>query len=352
MGSLVYFRPIYKISLQTRAIRQGETLQGMTTMAKYRTQLPQLDGGIFLTDSGLETTLIFHDGIDLPYFAAFDLLRDQAGTQTLRKYFQTHVAIARDAGMGFVLETPTWRASAEWGDQMGYSSAALAAINEDAVALLEEIREEFETAATPMVISGQIGPRGDGYDPGEIMSPEEAQAYHAAQINVFARTGADLLTAMTITNVNEGIGIAQAAKAAGIPSVIGFTVETDGHLPTGQSLADAIVEVDTVTDNAPVYYLINCAHPSHFADKLDNDGAWMRRVRAIRANASRCSHAELDEAEELDAGDPVELASDYRDILRRHGHINVLGGCCGTDHRHIVEIGAACREGSRTATAA
>ncbi len=320
-------------------------------MAKYRTQLPQLDGGIFLTDSGLETTLIFHDGIDLPYFAAFDLLRDQAGTQTLREYFQTHIAIARDAGMGFVLETPTWRASAEWGDLMGYTSEALAAINEDAVSLLEEIRGEFETAAMPMVISAQVGPRGDGYDPGEIMSPEEAQTYHAAQINVFAGTGADMVTAMTITNVNEGIGIARAAKAAGIPSVIGFTVETDGHLPTGQSLANAIAEVDAATDKAPVYYLINCAHTSHFMDKLHADGTWIDRVGAIRANASRCSHAELDEAEELDSGDPKELAADYRAITERFSQINVLGGCCGTDHRHIVEIGAACRQSGKAAAA-
>jgi len=313
-------------------------------MSKYRTHLPQLDGGRFLTDSGLETILIFHKGIDLPYFAAFDLLRDQAGTETLREYFQTHAAIARDAGMGFVLETPTWRASADWGDQMGYSKEALATVNIDAVTLLEEMRAEFETPATPMVISGQIGPRGDGYNPGEIMSPEEAQAYHAPQINVFAGSNADMVTAMTITNVNEGIGIAQAAKSAGIPSVIGFTVETDGHLPTGQSLADAITEVDAATDSAPVYYLITCAHTSHFMDRLKGEEHWTDRIGAIRANASRCSHAELDEAEELDAGNPKELAADYRTITERFSRIKVLGGGCGTDHRHIVEIGAACKE--------
>ena len=271
-------------------------------------------------------------------------MRDQAGTETLREYFQTHAAIARDAGMGFVLETPTWRASADWGDQMGYSKEALATVNIDAVTLLEEMRAEFETPATPMVISGQIGPRGDGYNPGEIMSPEEAQAYHAPQINVFAGSNADMVTAMTITNVNEGIGIAQAAKSAGSPSVIGFTVETDGHLPTGQSLADAITEVDAATDSAPVYYLINCAHTSHFMDRLKGEEHWTDRIGAIRANASRCSHAELDEAEELDAGNPKELAADYRTITERFSRIKVLGGGCGTDHRHIVEIGAACKE--------
>jgi S-methylmethionine-dependent homocysteine/selenocysteine methylase len=312
-------------------------------MAKYRTQLPQMDGGIFLTDSGLETTLIFHNGLDLPYFAAFDLLRDQAGTAVLRDYFETHIAIARDAGAGYVLETPTWRASADWGDLMGYSKEALAAINQDSVALLEELRDEFETKQMPMVISGQIGPRGDGYNPGEIMSPDAAQAYHAAQIDVFSGTGADMVTAMTITNANEAVGITRAARAAGIPSVIGFTLETDGHLPTGQSLADAITEVDGVTDRAPAYYLINCAHTTHFMEKLDGDGDWTGRVGAIRANASRCSHAELDEAEELDSGDPKELAEHYQAITTQFNQINVLGGCCGTDHRHIVEIGAACK---------
>ena len=312
-------------------------------MAKYRTDLPQQNGGMFLMDSGMETTLIFHNGIDLPCFAAFDLLRTAGGKETLRQYYQTHVAIAQKDSVGFVLESATWRASSDWGAKLGYSREALAAANEEAVELLAEVRDEFEGPDNPIVICGSMGPRGDGYVAGEIMTPDEAQAYHQEQINTFAGTEADMINVMTMTNTPEVIGITKAAQAAGIPVVIAFTLETDGNLPTGQPLAEAIAEVDAATGSGPAYYMINCAHPSHFADKLDGDQAWMKRLGGLRANASRCSHAELDAAEALDSGDPVELAGEYVDILQRHSQINVLGGCCGTDHRHIAAISEACR---------
>ncbi len=311
-------------------------------MAKYRSHLPQLDGGVFLTDGGIETTLIFHDNIELPYFAAFDLLREHNGRDALRKYFRKHAAIARKDGVGFILESPTWRASADWGDKLGYLRAALAEANRAAIALMAELRGEFQGPHTRMVISGCVGPRGDGYDPGQIMSPDEAEAYHAEQIGTFAATEADMITAITMTNANEAIGVARAAKKAGMPVVISFTVETDGRLPTGQGLAEAITEVDMATQSAPAYYMINCAHPTHFADALKG-GAWTARLRGLRANASCRSHAELDAATDLDDGDPVALAGEYRALMQRFPHINVLGGCCGTDHRHIEQISTACR---------
>ena len=309
-------------------------------MSKYRNRLPQLDGGLFLTDSGLETTLVFHENFELPHFAAFDLLRDQKGAAVLRDYYRTHAALAAKAGIGFVLETPTWRASADWGEKLGYGSDALDAVNREAIALMEDVRHEFESADTPMVISGQMGPRGDGYDPGDIMTPEEAQAYHGTQIATFVGTAADMVNAMTITNTPAAIGITRAARAGDMPLVIGFTVETDGHLPTGQPLNDAIEEVDSTTDGGPAYYIVNCAHPTHFQDRLDHTGGWVQRIRGLRCNASSCSHAELDEAEELDSGDPVQLAAEYRAIVDRLPHINVFGGCCGTDHRHVQQISA------------
>ncbi len=314
-------------------------------MAKYRAQLPQLGGGIYLTDGGIETTLIFHNGIDLPHFAAFDLLRDETGKQTLRDYYRSHAAIAAKDGRGFILESPTWRASPDWGDKLGYSPEALAAVNRESIELMAALRDEFETPESPMVISGCVGPRGDGYNPAEIMSADEAESYHAVQIGVFSQTSADMVTAITMTNASEAIGLARAAKAAEIPVVLSFTVETDGRLPTGQKLADAVAEVDDATAATAAYYMINCAHPSHFAAELEDGGAWTARLHGLRANASRCSHAELDEATELDAGDPVELAGAYRDLVRRLSQVNVLGGCCGTDHRHIARISAAC--GSR-----
>lgn len=312
-------------------------------MAKYRHRLPQLDSGLFLTDGGLETTLIFHRGIELPHFAAFDLWRTLEGREMLRDYYCPHIEVARANGYGFILDTATWRASADWGQKLGYSKEALAAVNRDAVSLTLELREEYETADMPMVVNATLGPRGDGYVPGALMSAAEAQAYHAEQIGVFADTDADMLTAFTLTNSNEAIGIARAASAARMPVALSFTLETDGKLPTGDRLGDAIAAVDAATDGYPAYYMINCAHPTHFEATLAAGGAWLERLRGVRANASKRSHAELNEAPDLDAGDPGELGAQYRALLRRFPHIRIVGGCCGTDGRHIACIGEACR---------
>jgi S-methylmethionine-dependent homocysteine/selenocysteine methylase len=315
----------------------------MTKLAKYRSRLPQLDPDrVFLTDGGMETTLIFHEGMDLPLFMAFPLLNDDAGLAKVRGYYERYCRMARDAGLGFVLESPTWRANRDWASRIGYSQAALAAVNVQAIDLMVEMRGMFETPRTPMPISGNIGPRGDGYVPGQMMSAQEAQDYHAEQVAVFRGTPADMVSAFTLNYANEAIGVARAAKAAGLPVVISFTVETDGRLPTGQTLRDAIAEVDTETGAAPAYYMLNCAHPTHFADQLATGGIWMRRLRGLRANASRRSHAELETMTELDTGDPVELGRQYAELRRRFRHINVLGGCCGTDHRHVEQIALAC----------
>ena len=312
-------------------------------MAKYRNELPQLKGGMFLTDGGIETTLIFHAGLQLPYFAAFHLLKDKVGRDALLEYYRSHASIARSHETGFILESPTWRASSDWGAKLGYSPAAIADVNRLAIDLMRELREQFETRQSAMVISGCVGPRGDGYDPGQVMSEAEAEAYHRQQISAFGETDADLVTAITMTNTPEAIGLIRAAAACDLPVVIAFTVETDGRLPTGQSLKEAIIAVDAETDNAPAYYMINCAHPTHFDAVLATSEPWVMRLRGIRANASRRSHAELNEAPDLDDGDPVELGAEYADLLSRHPHINVLGGCCGTDHRHIEQIAGACK---------
>src|SRR5262245_15257238 len=233
-------------------------------MPRHRDHLPQFDGALFLTDGGIETDLIFNDGLELPHFAAFHLLRDEKGTEALRAYFTRYASIARANGTGFILESPTWRASADWGDKLGYSSAALAAANAKAIDLMRELREQFSVTGASVVISGCVGPRGDGYIPDLVPSSDEAQAYHAAPIGIFAKSEADMVTAITMTNANEAIGVTRAAGAAFIPVAIAFTVETDGRLPTGQPLKEAIEEVEAETGSAPAYYMINCAHPTHF----------------------------------------------------------------------------------------
>jgi len=314
-------------------------------MAKYRTRLPQLSEKLFLTDAGMETYLIFHEGVDLPFFASFDLMKNEDGIAHVRRYYERFIAMARKSGLGFVLESPTWRANADWAAKLGYDRQARADINRRTIALMAQMRDQRETADTPIVISGNIGPQGDGYSPDRMMSVNEAQDYHAEQIDVFAATDADLVSAFTLNYVNEAIGVARAARAAKMPVVISFTVETDGRLPTGQTLKDAITETDLKTNGTPAYYMLNCAHPTHFADVLNDEAmseSWTRRLRGLRANASTRSHAELDAAPDLDAGDPVALGRQYRDLRKRMPQLTILGGCCGTDHRHVEQICFAC----------
>ena len=305
--------------------------------AKYRKALPQLSGDDFLTDGGMETTLIFLKDEDLPHFAAFTLLDTPSGRTKLRDYYRTYLDYAAEKSVGFILESPTWRASSDWGDLLSYSPRRLADANRDAIALMAELRDEYETERTPHVISGNLGPRGDGYRPQSLMSADEAEAYHSEQIATFDEAGVDLVSAFTMTYPDEAIGIARAAKARAVPSVISITTETDGRLPTGASIGDAIRAIDDATEASPAYYMINCTHPRHFEDALEADADWITRVAGLRANASTRSHAELDEATSLDPGDPDDLAAGYQRVARALP-LNIFGGCCGTDHRHVKAI--------------
>jgi homocysteine S-methyltransferase len=300
--------------------------------------LPQLDR-LFLTDAGLESDMIFNRGIDLPCFSSLMLLTSNEGRAALERYFRDFIALAQRSGTGLVLETATWRASSDWAEKLGLSQGELDHLNCEAVTSLIALRDEFET---PIVVSGCIGPRGDGYDPGAIMTRDEAADYHSRQAATLADAGAEMISALTMTNINEAIGIVRAAKATGLPVAISFTVETDGRLPTGDRLEDAIAAVDAATDSYAAYFGVNCAHPSHFAATLTSGGAAIRRVKAVRANASKCSHEELDAMTELDDGNPAELGAEYRELLDKVPHLTVLGGCCGTDIRHITAIAESC----------
>ncbi|MDQ3993065.1 MAG: homocysteine S-methyltransferase family protein [Actinomycetota bacterium] len=314
--------------------------------SRHRRHLPQLDGALFLTDGGIETSLIFHDGLDLPLFAAFHLLRDDEGTAALRNYFRPYAELAADKGAGFVLESPTWRASPRWARELGISDTELDSLNRKAIALMEELRDEFEPDDAAWVISGCLGPQDDGYSPQTKLSAEDARRYHSTQIGTFADTAADIVTAITMTYIDEALGVTRAAQDVAMPVAISFTLETDGRLPSGQALADAIEEVDAATDGGPAYYMLNCAHPTHFEAVLD--GPWVERIRGLRANASTRSHAELDEAEDLDEGDPRDLGERYAALRGRLPALNVVGGCCGTDHHHVAEICSAWLSSSRT----
>jgi homocysteine S-methyltransferase len=311
-------------------------------MSKYRKSLPQLADRIFLTDGGLETTLIFQDGLDLPYFASFPLIDTKEGRRQLESYYESYVDIALRARTGFMLDTATWRANPDWAAKLDYTGVRLDEVNRRSVEQLIQLRDRYETPETPMVVSGAIGPRGDGYVATAIMTADEARTYHLPQIKSFADAGADMATAFTLNYVGEAIGVALAARSADLPVALSFTLETDGLLPDGTSLRDAILDADNATDAYPAYYMINCAHPTHFAHVLETDEAWVKRIRGIRGNASTRSHAELDSAPDLDSGDPVDFGKRYRGLRGRQEQLTILGGCCGTDCRHVEQISYSC----------
>jgi len=301
-------------------------------------KLPQPNGPLYLADGGLETTLIFLDGIELPAFSAIEMVSSEEKKLHLSAYFKPYFELAAKHGTGFVLESPTWRSSHGWAEEIGRTEAELEQLSREAVQLMHQLRKDNQSNVQNVIVSGCIGPRGDGYVVDQKMTADEAQAYHGKQISLFVDEAVDCVSALTMTYAEEAIGIARAAKALGVPSIISFTVETDGCLVTGQTLEAVIKEVDEQTGGAPAYYMINCAHPSHFVDKLVGQGDWLNRIGGIRANASRCSHEELDNAEELDIGNPVELAEEYAALLDCLPNLMVLGGCCGTDLRHITAI--------------
>jgi homocysteine S-methyltransferase len=298
--------------------------------------LPQLDGGVFLTDGGVETDLIFRRGVELPEFASFVVHDDPALERVAAEYFAEYLQVAADADLGLLLETLTWRANGDWGSRLGYSASRLADLNRRAVEFLRQLTEDRDQAMT--VISGCVGPRDDAYSGMGSMDPDEAAEYHDDQIAVLVDSGVDMITALTLTNTAEAIGIATAAASHDAPLVLSFTVETDGRLPSGPTLRAAISAVDDATDNAPAYYMVNCAHPDHFADAVNVSDPALARLRGARANASRLSHAELDEAESLDAGDPDEFGRLMAELHTSGSGLDVLGGCCGTDARHIASI--------------
>jgi S-methylmethionine-dependent homocysteine/selenocysteine methylase len=293
---------------------------------------------VYLTDGGLETSLIFGQGIDLPMFAAFPLVQQADGRSALRAYWEPYLAVAREFSAAMAVDTATWRASRDWAEQLGYDEASLREVNAAAVGLAAELAGALETAT----VNGVVGPRGDGYVLGDSMTPEQAADYHAPQILALASAGVDQVTAVTMTYPDEAVGFVQASQAAGVPALVSFTVETDGRLPSGHGLRDAVGLVDEQSDHAALGFLINCAHPSHFEATLRDDGEWLHRIKGIRPNASTRSHAELDATDELDQGDPDDLADRCRRLMQRLPDLELLGGCCGTDDRHIRAMATAC----------
>lgn len=310
----------------------------MTRIAMTRIDRLMTTATPWPADAGLETVMIFLEGIDLPHFAAFRLLDNDAGRAALARYFDHFLPIARAGGTGFVLDTATWRANMGWAAAMGMDTAAIRDANMRAVEFARSYAALHETDTLPVLVNGVVGPAGDGYRIDQALTADAADALHGVQIAALAEGGVDMVSAVTMTYPAQAIGIARAAARHGLPHVLSFTVETDGRLPNGQPLHDALAETEAETGGSALFYMVNCAHPVHFARELD--GPMRARIGGVRANASRLSHAELDESTTLDDGDPVEFGHFYATFGRHLPGLRLVGGCCGSDHRHV---GEACR---------
>lgn len=290
----------------------------------------------YVADGGLETDLIYNIGWDLPEFASFPLLDSQQGRDDLRRYYARYADVARAAGAGFLVETPTWRSNPDHATAIGYGPYDLARINSEAVVFAREIADAEGDRLADVLVGGVLGPRADGYLSEAPTDPDEAEAYHRPQLEAFATAGADYAVAYTLTDPGEAIGLVRAARDCGLPVAVSFTVETDGRLPSGDALGDAIQRVDATA--APDHYLVNCAHPTHIAEALAGGGSWSDRIVGLRPNASKLSHAELDACNELDQGDVGELAATHSLIAADLPNLRIVGGCCGTDHRHVASL--------------
>jgi homocysteine S-methyltransferase len=306
-------------------------------MSRYRDDLPQFSGDLFLADAGLETDLIFNHGIDIREFAAHTLLPNPEGREVMANYFGGFLALAGEYGAGFILDSQTWKAHSHWADDLGASEQELRQANLDSIAFITELRDAWSGNVHPIVLNGIIGPTSDAYAPEDRVGAKKAEQYHARQLGWLAETEVDMVSGVTFPRTDEAVGFVRAAQSTGLPVVISFTVETDGCLPTGRPLGDAIRLVDDSTAGAAAYFTVNCAHPDHFFHVFDGSD-WTRRIRGLRCNASRLSHAELDECEILDDGNPEEMGGQYRDILEKMPWLNIFGGCCGSDLRHVTQI--------------
>jgi S-methylmethionine-dependent homocysteine/selenocysteine methylase len=301
-----------------------------------KSKLPQLNGQNMACGWGFETWLQFKDGFELRHFCAFELLNDTRGLACLTDYHRKLVEGAVEHGFGVINDGLHYRASSDWGNMIGFSREALAEINIRGIEFYKDFAREYQSDTTPMLVGGSIGPRGDAYDIGRVESAAEAEDYHSEQIITLRDAGADLVTAATFSNVEEAIGFARAAKAAHIPSVISM-VAKGGNLNDGTPLADAVTRIDAATGNAPLYYMVNCTHPTEFEPGL-TEGEWTKRLGGFLPNAVAMELLSLCSLGHLEDGDPEELGGQMAALSKRFPHVYVWGGCCGTDGRHIGQI--------------
>lgn len=295
------------------------------------------EGRFYLSEGGTETEFMYKHGFELPHFAIFPLLDNPDAVSKLREMFRSYLDVAAKHEVCALMGGLDYRASPDWGELLGYSPAGLADANMQSIEFLREIAGEYSSQIPETLIQGLIGPRGDAYERNETITENEAEDYHAVQLETLKEADVDLALAITFNNIPESVGVARAAAKIGIPLGISLSLDSSSKLNSGQSLSEAITMIDKATDQSPEFYSINCSHPLEFEPAIE-PGDWVNRIRGVRPNASKMDKMALCQLGHLEEGDPVELGVLCGDLARRYPHMDIWGGCCGTWDKHLNEI--------------
>jgi S-methylmethionine-dependent homocysteine/selenocysteine methylase len=299
---------------------------------------PRLDGRFYLTEGGTETEVLYKWGFELPEFAMYPLLDNAEAHEVIKNIYRRYFEAAERHDTGMLILGHDYRASPDWGAKLGYSPEGLAEMQRRTIEFLDGMRREYEGRVRDVYIGGCIGPRGDAYGTGGDISEAEAEAYHSVQLTTLGSTRADLAVATTFNNIPEAVGVVRAAERIGIPIGVNLTLTTEGRLRSGPTLREAVETIEERTNGAAAWFGTNCAHPLEFAGALADAGPWLERLRCIRPNAVQMDQIALCKLGHLEDGDPVELGQQMGEVARLLPRADILGGCCGTDERHLGEI--------------
>lgn len=301
---------------------------------------PFQDGLLYLTEAGTETEVLYKEGYELPHFAMWTLLDNPEAMERIGDMYRRYLDVAAENETGIVLCGFDYRASPDWAALLDVDRDGLREVIHRGIGFLRDVSDPYRDRVPHILLGGSIGPRGDAYSRGEPVTADSAEEYHSFQIACLKEAGADIACAHTFNNIPEAVGVARAARAEGLPLAMYFSLDSSSRLNTGPSLRDAVIETDSQTGNAPLFYGLNCSHPVEFEPALE-PGDWIDRLRSIRPNASKMEKIALCKLGHLEDGDPDELGAQMGDLARRYPHMDIMGGCCGTDERHLSRIAEA-----------
>lgn len=316
-------------------------------MDKHTSLPPQKEGRFYLTEGGTETELMYRHGFELPHFAMFPLLDNPNALSRMKDMFRSYLDVAAKHQFCALMGGLDYRASPDWGELLGYSPASLADANLQSIEFLREVASEYSSQIPEILFVGLVGPRGDAYERNETITENEAEDYHAVQLETLKKANVDSALAITFNNIPESVGVARAAARIGVPLAVSLTLDSNSKLHSGPSLAEAITTIDRETDQSPEYFLINCSHPVEYEPAIE-PGDWINRIRGVRPNASKMEKIALCQIGRLEEGDPEELGMQCGDLARRYPHMDIWGGCCGTWSNHLDEIARNVRAASNT----